>query len=320
MDLQSARPFTTGDPLSIPEILQRIFQAADRSSLRASACVCQRWSAIALDQLWRSLSSILHLLALLAPRTLISTAGSDPNALIKALVEANWVRFRDYARRVRRISCPKVKEDELSLNCVALIQVFHGASAILPNVKEISWTFWDPKNCLAIIPFLGPRVLDLPPYYLTKEVVAAAARLAHLEALYCDVSPGTEIAYTESGMEFKFTANSFPQLTDVAFAAFAVRMAQVFQVPERIANLNLVDLNCPLGGSAEEIKTIFANLATGAPVLQVIRLRNVGIGAAVRQCHLPIILLPLSHKLHPVGILVPAVYGRRSYSNGEKLA
>ncbi|KAG8994779.1 hypothetical protein FRB90_000345 [Tulasnella sp. 427] len=251
-----------------------------------------------------------------------------------ALMKADWDRFRHYTQRVRSVNLENVWEmEELPLNSAALIRMFHGVSAILPNVKEISWSFWNPDNSPAVIPFLGPqleklclntypwmdttaheqvqlfqsltghiqslrsleiaslspvrcpktlatligscpnlRLLDLPPYYLTKEVVAAAARLPHLEILYCDVSPGTERNYTGLGMEFEFTANSFPQLKKASFAAFPLRMAEIFQAPAHIANLEAVDLNCPLDGSTEEIKTIFANLAAGAPMLQDIRL------------------------------------------------
>lgn len=49
------------------ELLSKIFEKSDQKDCAAAAIVCRQWSNAALDELWRSLPSLMPLLNLLGP-------------------------------------------------------------------------------------------------------------------------------------------------------------------------------------------------------------------------------------------------------------
>ncbi|KAG8934812.1 hypothetical protein FRC01_000080 [Tulasnella sp. 417] len=51
-------PVRATDPLKIPEILIRVLELADSRGRVAAACVCRRWSELALDLIWRDLKEL----------------------------------------------------------------------------------------------------------------------------------------------------------------------------------------------------------------------------------------------------------------------
>lgn len=53
--------------LFITELLDIIFSFLDRDSNVTNACVCKRWSDIALDVVWKEVDDLLHLFRLLKP-------------------------------------------------------------------------------------------------------------------------------------------------------------------------------------------------------------------------------------------------------------
>lgn len=53
--------------LFIPELLDIIFGFLDRDTNVTNACVCKRWSDIALDVVWKEVDDLLHLFRLLKP-------------------------------------------------------------------------------------------------------------------------------------------------------------------------------------------------------------------------------------------------------------
>lgn len=53
--------------LRIPEVLLEIFAASDNPTRAVSARVCRSWSNLALDVLWRDMSSPIPLLQVLSP-------------------------------------------------------------------------------------------------------------------------------------------------------------------------------------------------------------------------------------------------------------
>ena len=58
---------TTMRVLAIPEIIELIMSFLDKKDNVNNACVCRRWSDIALDCVWRNVDDITQLLRLLAP-------------------------------------------------------------------------------------------------------------------------------------------------------------------------------------------------------------------------------------------------------------
>ena len=53
--------------LFIPELLDIIFNFLNRDANVSNACVCKRWSEIALDVVWKEVDDLLHLFRLLKP-------------------------------------------------------------------------------------------------------------------------------------------------------------------------------------------------------------------------------------------------------------
>lgn len=56
--------------LFIPELLDIVFNFLDRETNVTNACVCKRWSEIALDVVWREVDDIIRLFRLLKPISL----------------------------------------------------------------------------------------------------------------------------------------------------------------------------------------------------------------------------------------------------------
>ena len=58
---------TTSRVLGIPEILEIIFSFMDEEDNKRNACVCKRWSDIALNHLWKEMYGLGQLFRLLGP-------------------------------------------------------------------------------------------------------------------------------------------------------------------------------------------------------------------------------------------------------------
>ncbi|KAG8945179.1 hypothetical protein FRC04_001158 [Tulasnella sp. 424] len=329
----SSPPVLASDsPLALEEILWLIFQFAEPASLAVAARVCRNWSGTALDELWRTLPSIYPLLTLLVPRNWILDATEYHKNLLDSLAKANWDRFRGYAARIRSVRVDYDEEENLPFDTVALVQAFHGPSPLMPNVKTISWRFFQNKNFTSILPFIGhqlenldltmvkgiddaersqlvrslahrtanlrslrllsftkirhmdiplatlisssPKLVNikLPAFFLTKEVVAAIAKLQFLTKLYHSGWLKAEKVYRDAEMCFEFTPESFPQLETLAFAALPTRMAKVFDATDHVGRLRSVYLDCPAFNSSKEIETVFAKLAAGGSRLDSVQL------------------------------------------------
>ncbi|KAF9491221.1 hypothetical protein BDN71DRAFT_1510587 [Pleurotus eryngii] len=86
------------------DILRRIFKHSDSSQNYHNALVSKIWSNQALSILWRTLDSLLPLLRLLGPMTLVSRQKGGPYYKYDRLIRSeDWDVFRRYAWRVRRI-------------------------------------------------------------------------------------------------------------------------------------------------------------------------------------------------------------------------
>ncbi|KAG8937723.1 hypothetical protein FRC00_001623 [Tulasnella sp. 408] len=272
-----------GCPLALDEILRLILEFADHASLVAAA------------------------------RNLMSSLG-----------KADWARFRYYSSRIQSIGVGQTVKTDLPLDSAGLVQLFHGPSPLLPNIKTVSWRFNQNQNCMSILPFIGPQLeqlflemdegiddvaqslllqnlarrvstlkflrlissglahhistslatlisswpnltrLELPPFFLTQEVVAATAQLPLLTWFtHSKWTKGAE-NYHESGTCFEFTPESFPQLSVLSFASLPIQMAGILQSTNHVGRLRLVVLDCPAYNSPQEIGNVFAALGSGA--------------------------------------------------------
>ncbi|KAG9036377.1 hypothetical protein FS837_001695 [Tulasnella sp. UAMH 9824] len=114
--------------------------------------------------------------------------------------------------------------------------------------------------------------IELPPFCLTQEVVAATARLPLLTILTHSKWTKAAETYHESGMRFEFTPAAFPKLEVISFASLPNRMAEVFQSTDHVGRLREVFLDCPAYNSPQEIKNIFAALGSSAKLLDGLQL------------------------------------------------
>lgn len=215
-------------------------------------------------------------------------------------------------------------ETDLPLDSSALIQIFHGPSPMLPNIKTISWRFSENQNCMSILPFIGPKLenlflemdgginndaqsllfqglahrlptliflrltsfglahhistslstlisslpklinLELPPFFLTREVVAATAQLPLLTRLGYSKWMKAAENYHDSGMCFEFMPGSFLQLDTLSFASMPNRMAEILRSTDHVRRLRTVLLDCPAYNSPQEIENVFTSLGSCA--------------------------------------------------------
>lgn len=130
------------------------------------------------------------------------------------------------------------------------------------------------STSLAAIISTSPQLthVELPPFCLTQEVVAAAARLPLLTILSHSKWTKTAETYHQSGMSFEFTPASFPKLEVISFASFPARMSEVLQSTDHVGRLREVFLECPAYNSPQEIKNIFAALGSSAKHLNELEL------------------------------------------------
>lgn len=217
---------------------------------------------------------------------------------------------------------------DLPPESAGLVQMFHGPSPLLPNIKTVSWRYSQSQNYMSIIPFVGPRLETLilkmdegidnvaqsllmqsltnrmptlnalqltsfgpahhishpfatlissspnltqiliPPFFLTKEIVAATAQLPRLKTLGWSEWWTNTRNYHESGMSFEFLPESFPQLSTLRFGSLPNRMAEILQSMDHVGRLSAVALDCPAYTSPQEIENVFATLGSCARQLE----------------------------------------------------
>ncbi|KAG9020016.1 hypothetical protein FS837_008659, partial [Tulasnella sp. UAMH 9824] len=110
----------------------------------AASVVCRRWSEVALDELWRSLPSLLPLFELLGP--LDDThfgCDLDPDIVLTA---KSWDTFKSYAARVRSLTYEDDREevedeDDVSISAGLIMRtlIVHSGEGILPNLRTVRW-------------------------------------------------------------------------------------------------------------------------------------------------------------------------------------
>ncbi|OSC97257.1 hypothetical protein PYCCODRAFT_1419774 [Trametes coccinea BRFM310] len=136
----SAYGTTAQRVLAIPEILELVFSFLSTKNTANCACVCKRWSEIALDTLWRDVDDIRRLFGLLAPIEHGATP-DDPHHFPRPLEPTDWARFMRYAPRVRTLSVTAINDSRLRGQLV-FDEVARTRSTLnlLPRLSKLSWT------------------------------------------------------------------------------------------------------------------------------------------------------------------------------------
>ncbi|KAG9020495.1 hypothetical protein FRB95_004147, partial [Tulasnella sp. JGI-2019a] len=93
--------------LDIPEILSQVLDLTGECDKVASALVCQTWSSVALDAIWKGLNNLVPLLYLIGDLTVAENLEAMHFPQTRQHVEfsqspegTDWSRFDSYAARV----------------------------------------------------------------------------------------------------------------------------------------------------------------------------------------------------------------------------
>lgn len=123
-----------------PEVMSMIFGMSDKRTCVAACLVCRRWSGVAMDGVWRSLSSLLPLFELLGP-LVDNEDGHDlhPDCV---LTEQSWALFRSCATRVRSLTYDEVDYNEAISSGLIIRTLAVYPGGILPNLQAVHWNIY----------------------------------------------------------------------------------------------------------------------------------------------------------------------------------
>ncbi|KAG9037039.1 hypothetical protein FS837_001507 [Tulasnella sp. UAMH 9824] len=155
--------------LSIPEILIGVLSLCKNADLGRAALTCRRWSPVALDYLWKELDSIVPLLVLVQPlRLACDTEEKKIWEFEGSVADADWVRFREYARRIRSLEFNENDDilgergSFIAFSAIHTLAVVHPfGPSLLPNLQELYWCCTRDDTVLSILPFMSSSLLSL---------------------------------------------------------------------------------------------------------------------------------------------------------------
>ncbi|KIO26782.1 hypothetical protein M407DRAFT_7665 [Tulasnella calospora MUT 4182] len=105
------------------EVMGMIFVMLDQQACATACLVCRRWNSAALDELWRSLPSLVPLFGVLGP-------------LVDTETGRSWDLFKSYAARVRRLTYDDDDEYGAVISTGLIIQAIAvHPGGILPNLR-----------------------------------------------------------------------------------------------------------------------------------------------------------------------------------------
>ncbi|KAF8129848.1 hypothetical protein EV363DRAFT_1219642 [Boletus edulis] len=249
--------------LFIPELLDIIFNFLGRHTNVTNACVCKRWSEVALDVVWKEVDDLLHLFRLLKP---ISHQHDTFEYCFETLPEANdWVRFEKYASRVRTLRFRPAKYDLEIYPLLDDVARTRTSLEILPNMHTLEWIYASTAHMERCKLFLhrrlrhlsvtAPSQLDPRPDFYTD----LCARAPHLHSLTLFVNyPGIPI-----NAELRVLLQNLPELRKIVLPEFHHTSAVIEQLSQA-KNITVVDFN-------QDLKLGYgspANVASFAPVLK----------------------------------------------------
>ncbi|KAF4574252.1 hypothetical protein EYR40_006034 [Pleurotus pulmonarius] len=116
--------------LFIKGILSRIFSFSTNGSNIVNACVCRAWSNEALSIIWYDIDAYA-LIALLAPLE----TGSRLLKFSRAIQEDDWLRFNEYAWRVRKIAFQR----HINYDPSMFDQIKIHTGSLTPNLETLSF-------------------------------------------------------------------------------------------------------------------------------------------------------------------------------------
>ncbi|KAG8964847.1 hypothetical protein FRC00_000882 [Tulasnella sp. 408] len=207
------------------------------------ACVCKKWSEVALDELWRDLEHIYPLLKLVIPSELLyeeyyryEEYGEEKFTREKTLgllQGADWPRFRQYASRVRFIIMEKnfIKLSRTSNQGLAFIHLQHPfGSCLTPNVRRLRWNPAREAKIAPMIPFISQQLeeLRLDILMASPDIREAFLSLAHR-------TPNLKKLSIESSSSLSDVSSSFSRWIQTCFSLEKAHIPRRWQISSVIA-------------------------------------------------------------------------------------
>ncbi|KAG6832769.1 hypothetical protein H0H87_000422 [Tephrocybe sp. NHM501043] len=219
--------------LAIPELLDMVFQFLDEASNASNARVSKQWSEMALDVLWKEVTSLHRLFGLLAS---LEKSGSSTYRFVRLLEPSDWVRFERYRRRVRKLSY-KTKH---ALHHSVFDDIARSRTSldILPNMHALQW---DASLTLCVI-------------FMHKNLKSLALRLpsdtSHVPRLFEDIISRTP-KVSQIDLRFEFSINNIekdvirlvsglPNLRTIILPRFCTTTS-IVEATSRLKNLQTLE-------------------------------------------------------------------------------
>ncbi|KAL4258659.1 F-box domain-containing protein [Pleurotus pulmonarius] len=218
--------------LSNIDILWRIFKNSHSSQNYYNALVSKIWSNEALGVLWRTLDSLLPLLRLLGPMTLVLKQDELPYYKYERLIRSDdWVVFWRYASRVRKIEyhdmSPHPKfSDSVFMDIIISSRTLSGVD-LLPNLQRLSsddtpliqkWLPLFISKSLSALDLQASASADM--HLLSRTLL----HLPHLCPNLRNLSLLTEIELDDAP-QFDATLSSLPLLNEVKLSTSLLCLA-----------------------------------------------------------------------------------------------
>ncbi|KAG5634419.1 hypothetical protein H0H81_002053 [Sphagnurus paluster] len=189
----------THPALTLPELLENIFENADRPSNASNVLVCKQWSLICLPVLWYEISGIadfVRLARLLGPMSAVDSDESEdedhPFQYVSYPGAQDWARFERYAILVREI-----RLKDLHHGCKQIFATMAEGRRNLnmfPNLHTLEYDMFDSiiSPCLLFmhspvtrIKLVLPREHGFKPHLDSElsSVIEAIPKIGHLQSL-----------------------------------------------------------------------------------------------------------------------------------------
>ncbi|KAG8972754.1 hypothetical protein FRC05_009584 [Tulasnella sp. 425] len=168
-------------------MLSLIFSELPPGTQVACACVCKKWSELALDELWRDLQGVQPLLRLVIEDEQFYDEGSwgypeTVDNIFQLLRDADWSRFREYAVRVVSIEFDEnMSATSLPSGQGIAVLCFHHrfGNCLTPNVRRIKWRTTSKQCVKLMMPFISERLEELKLEFDQWEAEESFLYLAH---------------------------------------------------------------------------------------------------------------------------------------------
>ncbi|KAJ7737555.1 hypothetical protein B0H16DRAFT_1891634 [Mycena metata] len=207
--------------LRIPEIVSLIFYETlngaeqvlnslnpdSAQALAGLARTCKVFQEPALDLLWKSQNTVMHILQCMPGDIweILDDADSEEVRLTRPILPSDWERPLTYARRVRYFKYNPSYSYPDSAAFYEMLRMCLPPGPLFPNIKSLLWETSDAALLPHFRAFIGPRLTSL-----TVSTLQSAAHLSLLPALATECPLLHEVTIlTSEGLPGRCEAVSF---------------------------------------------------------------------------------------------------------------